>query len=797
MKASKLFNLWMILLFLLTSCSIIQPKTQNGENKSVGSLDLTKTESSFSSREISVNIKQSGQPADATVQVEKSANTITNDIYDYYSDFYVFNDFPDQFQGSMEVRIPLAPEVLDKLKSSPDDYQVEACVGMLDEYDAVPENATFISTKVIIDEPKKQAVVNLQTDPSIDNLGFSRSRQGMHDSVTTQHGFVVQLRGSFTHTKTATSNHFTLDYKDWIDDTVPPLLLDELEMAFQSINNLGIPMGRFDSGKKIPVYLELLNGKDGGTNCSMIWGCPNISINQLLFQLRTPYSSIDQNISATLAHELLHVAHFEDHYRNSKKFDWLDEASAVWFETYYMKERFQVDYYSDLISANADFLTYSQYNPPTDKSRQVGYGASTFLRFMTDRYGNELVKSFYVAGKSGPAVLNDALDQSGTDIENEWRDFLDKIVMEPESYFPDPAKVDEIMTRQNVLIKASSNGNGFDLEGQATKSLNLNSTAGSIDANGAMVSPLMMHLEMNMNEIQTNPFVIKFASGNATDLKGTLEISVNSSEWAGVMVFGVEPGAPVVTGGARLGGAMDYLSSDGFAGGPYMEVKNFGSKDSKYASLLLIPFNAHGTDAGDSQGQVTIDLVFSPSGGSPMTLYSNHMDQLEQFIDNSQCHLSNCVNTTNPCPVESACGDGGCGMGEGNDEDYPPCEPSPDWCYSCMPNNGIMEFLYPFSADNYQLELSFDADGNLTGLVDYYGPVGMFAYQNNTPIIENDGSGNFKATFNNLEYNSGPNPNASLVYQGFFDGEQAVGTWTLEYQGVGTISTAGWTATPY
>ena len=142
-------------------------------------------------------------------------------------------------------------------------------------------------------------------------------------------------------------------------------------------------------------------------------------------------------------HELFHIVqslYDPNELANPEDWFWVNEATAVWFEYQINK---QVDYISDTLkqdigSAGPDYtflfnhaLEYKYDTEQTGEIEAHGYGASSFMSYITDMIGIDLVSDIYnnrLLGFDTIPSINKALQNNGTNISTIWKEFCEVYV---------------------------------------------------------------------------------------------------------------------------------------------------------------------------------------------------------------------------------------------------------------------------------------------------------------------------------------------------------------------------------
>ncbi|HCS39622.1 MAG TPA: hypothetical protein DIW44_08560 [Anaerolineaceae bacterium] len=780
---------------LINSCS---PKPPTNENNNAGTFSLDRKEVTFKSGDFKLDLTLAEAQAGRTVELKLEPAQIeaaASEGYDYISERYVLSNFPSDWQGTAEIRIKLPQQVLDQLEEKPQEYQVNAFITIL--YDQLP-NSGGVSIPVTIDKNKKEAVISFESLASSELALFQRLSSLKQEGSYSNEGFTIQIRSQWGQYQFAESDHFTLRFTDAKDVSVGILVLSEFEKVFNEIKALGLSLGQYENGKKLPVYLEYLEDMDGTFGCNILT-CPYISLNSVPFANKHVLTEIPLESIASIAHETFHLIHFIDHRSYGPDWDWLDEATAPWFERYYLQKNYGIqDYISQNAITNTGFFLYSQYSPPSGEARGTGYGASVFIAKLVDEYGTGIIKDLYTAKTADQISFQESLEAADASITIEWREFLETFITAPDTFYPGENKVDEILSKVGATINASTVEGGTELtfENLPSAPFEFTTEPGLLDMDGNTIKPLTVTMKRTMYEVQAKNFLIMFSNQNPFFGSGRLTISFEGGEFSGLMVYGIPIGATEVVGSEILAGSSTFLSTDNLGGGSELVINGFGTDEkARFDRLLLVPFSSLGTSSGSTTTPITIYLSFE-TVPPPTEMISTSME-INQLLDPSACDQNPvgavcCSGAIDPCYVPSTNGETG-GMGDGDvSHDCPPCRQVPEWCWSCK--SEALEFLYKFDPQQVVMTINFDENGNLSGITDYYGPQSLYA-QNATPQIQfNPTDGSFTVTYRGLQYNQPPQQNAYLIYKGVINGDTAQGTWTLGYDGIGEIASANWTA---
>jgi len=801
MKKTKIPLLLLTLLGLMMACSLPFPAGPSGEADH-GSFTLSGSETDFEYDRIKIAIRRNEPGEDIQLRFKTLPDPSPSSSEEedaYASDIYILENFPQDFQGTVEFRFSLPQEVVDENTNHPDEYTLYALVGSTPYPDQLSMMDAAVPLDVDIDQESGEAILVLEGgggEPS-----FYRSSGLSQDGTYVQDGVTVQIRSSWGQIVYAETDHFILKTYDYRDNSTSTVLLAELEKVFHTIQDMGIGMGKFASDDKIKVYLKPMKGKDGAMGASLFTD-PYITINSLSLELNDDgsLSELSNNVRATIAHETFHIAQYLDHGSYDEEFLWLDEATASWFEIYYLETHYGVSgHLSDISGANSDFFLFSQYNAPEEERGEVGYGAAIYYDYLFEQYGLELIRGLFVEGTSAEEVMYSVLNEFNSVMTYHWTLFLEKLAQRPAELTPEAGKIEAVLSQNVVLIAEEEaeeeNEENTKLTANTNADLNLATTEGRINPDGQTIKPLEFSFSVPLKELQAYPMLIRSNRKSPPQNPGQLVIEVDAPDFAGVMVFATITDS-IGIGTQMLAGEQDYLTAGDFAGPSTLTINGFGSEeDPTYRQVLLLPFNADTKASGEDAELITITVTFAPSA-PPYQMVSDSMS-VTRHIPEDVCNkmppgADSCVDDP-PCSKN-----GGSSSGGVITDDMTACLEIPDWCYDCDPNYPATQLNYGYDGE-IKMTLEMNGAGEIVSVRDSYGPWMYYASGDvpNEPEIEHNlSTGAFKITFPGLflDHLDRVNPKGYLIYEGVIEGDQAKGTWELGYEGAGTFFSAEWTA---
>jgi len=797
MKKTKFPLLLLTLLGLMMACSLPFPAGPSGE-AGHGSFTLSGSETDFEYDGIKIAIRRDEPGEDIPLRFKTLPDPdppSNEEEGTYTSEIYILEDFPQDFQGTLEIRFPLPQEVLDLKAANPDEYRIQALVGSVADPEQQPKMDIALPFDVDIDQNQGEAILILEADP--DRPNFSRRSSLSQDGTYVHDGVIVQISSGWGSTVYAETDHFIFKTNSFRDNSISLHLLAEAEKAFQMIEDMGIDMGKFADDDKFEVFLVPLEEEDGSFDTSWYKWDPYLAINSQKLQRNDDgsISELSNDMRATIAHETFHIAHYVDHKRYNDEFEWLDEATASWFEIYYMEKQYGItDHLSEISKANANFFHYSQYNASQDNKSNIGYGAGIFIDYLVDQYGPDLVKDLFVKGNSVEDLMDSALYDQDTGITYEWTLFLEKLVLLPEELTPAPGEIESKLRKDAILIGEEATEQGSKLTARTNMDSDLSVIDGINDPTGESIQPMKFSFSVTLNELQAYPVVIRNDTKFLPQNPGQLVIEVDAPDYAGVMVFGSNA-KTIGTNTQLLAGERNYLTAGDLAGPPTMTISGFGYEGNpRYNRILLLAFNADAPLSGEDPELITITVTYAPS--SPYQMVSDSMT-VTRHIPEDMCQkmppgADSCVDDP-PCSKN-----GGSSSGGVITDDMTACLDIPDWCYECDPDYPANQLNYGYD-EEIKMTLEMNGAGEIVGMRDWYGPWMYYASGDvpNEPEIEhNTSTGAFRITFPGLFLLDLDriNPNGYLIYEGIIEGDQAKGTWELGYEGAGTFVSAEWTA---
>jgi hypothetical protein len=421
------------------------------------------------------------------------------------------------------------------------------------------------------------------------------------------------------------SEHFLVSYRGkLVNAAAVKELVKILEDQRQKIIDFGFSFGNVE---KTEINLMTLNQEPGKFMTSE-WGgsyC-TIQISNQYFYTYDLFTENYQNVLATAGHELLHLAQYmmDPRYAYTKAKAsgavatlWMDEAASTWYETLASGN-------PDYVPNNAEKFRFFFQTPlmgaSIEKSQDHGYGASSFLRFLTQKYNDKLVVEIYKQLQKGTTTstaaeaLYNALDTYGTSPGIEWTPFLETFFTATDRIYVGM----KIQVPKTVKLVANQlpDSSDYQVNFQSHADLAKIKTSETIGHLSTRVSPSVTYT-FHQSGLTADAFLLGLAQVNTAQVPfespGQIVVAVDAPENTGVLVYGypLGGGVPVPLAGAPY----QYLSSgDPFSTTGSRLMIDLGSPDEMgnlYENILFIPFNNRsGYTKPKEMQDITIQLTY-------------------------------------------------------------------------------------------------------------------------------------------------------------------------------------------
>jgi hypothetical protein len=426
------------------------------------------------------------------------------------------------------------------------------------------------------------------------------------------------------------SEHFAVSYLSKLHDANlarKALLL--LEQEYEKIHDLGFD---FDESARIPVTVMYLEGKTGqfvsdkrgASYCA-------IELNSQYFRDANLFNAKIKDLTATIGHELLHLAQFsmDPRYAFFKaRFPgpvlWMDEAVATWYEPLAVQDQ---NYIPMNANQNVRFVQNPLLFPPSDKeeAQNHGYGASFFIQYLAGKYSSHFPAEIYseIAGGAGSAseALVRALQRHQTDLDTEWIAFVETYFGSPEMYH-NPNRPEIWAIGLNAANTANDSG---EIDTLFVPNQNLQSHVTRVQ-NGTFFArePAVIELAYTQPGLTASGFILLLGSTpealSAFQSPGVITIAVHAPADAGVLVLAqpANSNSYVPLAGAPYG--FLSLGDTRSNNGRLLTIDGFGHPGSgnQYKRLMFIPFNSHAdpSDPGEPL-PITIQISYAQKDAAP------------------------------------------------------------------------------------------------------------------------------------------------------------------------------------
>lgn len=423
------------------------------------------------------------------------------------------------------------------------------------------------------------------------------------------------------------SDHFQVSFIRKLHDSASALAAVQiLEEQYQKISDLGF---LFNPGERINVTVMYLEGAAGLFVADMRGSAYTvIQLNSKYF--RGGGSFDQQELAATIGHELMHLAQFsmDPRYAYTKsRFPgpvlWMDEAIATWYEPLALGDP---AYIPQNANRNVNFVSQPLLSPTADRSQAQdhGYGASFFIQFLTRKYGDQLPGEIYQQIADGAGTASEALELAlrpyAAELDLEWREFIQVYFSDP-AFFHNPNAPD-IAT---ITMKAENGAQAgvYNTQFEPGSSMRPR-VVDRIDGTLPTGKSVTIQVEYTQPAMTASGFVLGISGSDGSQQAfyspGYVTIATDARKGSGVIVMAYDEGAQAYypLAGAPYGfiSAGDPNSNNGHQ----YTLDHFGpaAGGGWHQRLLILPFNHHAdpTDPGDPI-PMTIQIQYWGQGIAP------------------------------------------------------------------------------------------------------------------------------------------------------------------------------------
>lgn len=189
------------------------------------------------------------------------------------------------------------------------------------------------------------------------------------------------------------TDHFLIHFPGRYQSTgAVEALAAGLEGAYDTLKNMGFTYNSRTSWPVEVTVCPLDPEIDGQTDRSFPY-----SANSGYIEINTAIMTDKPLLTITGAHEFFHVV--QDFYNSDEQYNWLQEASAVWFE-----EKFAANpatYASDARKGHELEPFSGLQAGATGTGTHHGYGCSAVLKYAVSQYGNGIIKNIWEECRNG------------------------------------------------------------------------------------------------------------------------------------------------------------------------------------------------------------------------------------------------------------------------------------------------------------------------------------------------------------------------------------------------------------
>jgi hypothetical protein len=607
----------------------------------------------------------------------------------------------------------------------------------------------------------------------------------------------------------ADSDYFTISHPADMDSQTLARLVDALEQNKNRIGEMGFLFDPFGPAKKFRVFVENCDHKSGKFGlygelipCDGSFRTPwyDSSAEATYLVVNPRLLGEGEKFTATVGHELMHafqfLSHVEQYRRTFDEFVMLDEAVAMWYESVAVGDD---AYVPNFALDNDDFFTKNWFfTHGNEYAQDLGYGASWFIRYLANTYGEEVIYKAYEGKYAiGEIALGTAVvDNTPTILGETFREFLPAYLLHTDEISTGLAPEEKFQRMLNKQVEMRSDeGNPDQLTFYSAK-LKITPTAGTVTPDSTLDPEPSFSMTQSLAGMNGSLFFFQINSDNeALETAGTVTVQVDTSQpRSGVMVFGI----PVVGDYASaedLTYDVEFLSSDGTS---TLTVSDFSSPagGAQFTQLAFILFNMNDNEDGGAS-TITLTVTYGSAKAADVGvilyakqwLYPEGVCDLKSSSGSSSCEIT--ANTNMPSCMGSLTGGGG-GGGEGaSSEPLPACMPKPDWCWQCGEILGGWTFTDTWRTFGDQaatyLTFHLDESGDLTGISSSFSP-----FTSLEPTSFWLSGGNVHAEWRNLpDYYDNV---GYLTLDGTLSASGGSGTWVMGHPGPGDTIKGTWIA---
>lgn len=403
-----------IFLMLILGCSEDSPTEPKEEGiKTLSTKTITSSGGSIKTDNIEIVIPSGAFSTSQEIKILESTdeNLFSTNVV---SDFFVLEGLPTEFAEPIKVKIKSTGTLSDSAYIS---------VGEHNFISSLNEETTAYN----LISAKDSSGFIIATIPPMMNQSLGKSSNNSSikvDNLSINLGAIagyVSYKSEQGHFKINTPSSVITQAYD---------LADYLETAYSKFESIGFSYSR---RTKWPVNVTI---KRLNTNKNEVYG---YSINSMWGNnygyMQFNFDKIDEaeNMKITAGHEFFHLVQslYDPRYAYSKAKSpmpnyWLDEASSVWSESFFSNTS---NYLSPIFSDNVfDVFKGAKTGNEKIKSGEYGYGMASFIKYVTNKYGDSKLVEVYDNIYNGKSPFQSLSEILPINVGFSWHSYLKNLL---------------------------------------------------------------------------------------------------------------------------------------------------------------------------------------------------------------------------------------------------------------------------------------------------------------------------------------------------------------------------------
>lgn len=796
----RLLSVICAMVLLIASCNLpSKTAPEAGGVKKTTTVELLPGGAAVELDEIVVELSSSNISSGTTLTINRSSSEPVEDVQTLaQSDTYEITNLPVDFDGEIQVVFEIPREVLSSLdKTDPDQANKISLMAGVDGYSRTAGGEVNLFLPVLdaqVDLDAKTITTTLKqmndTQADLDaklasKIPINRNAQFTYWDITPNsvRFKVVTNALSWNHTSYATEHgSYNIYFQGGDFGASLDALMHAVDKTEEALTALKF--------KPVPLNIYVGNpgsGNDGAFSYSSYYGY-NITIKPTLVKGERPNEPL-----LTYGHEMLHYMQLLSYPNGVDRdsFTSLDEATAVWFESFVSGNE---NYRSGLADQHlVTAMSTPWFSGGSVEMQRAGYGASWYVQYLVRNYGTDFIKQAYSGTHmTGQVSWSMGMMETFNELnEREFPKFLADLYIHPEkvssglteggSYYGDLFKNYILLkSTDDVQVSFSPNGEGIPKDANTMIDLLSGTISGERPPDPYTIEPVpTLILNRTLSPWNGYAFSIKMDASLHPYDEGQLDVRLtNGNPGSGMMIFAV-PLQGFLNNAVAIKGPDDVMTGESFDPIVVNSVST-GNNTGKYKEVFFILFNA-----GDNDADMTVQVEFKPIQSTLLRGTLNPTNMM--FRENPCAALSNCYPYANPpaCVSESAGGMGDCG----ESCTVPlPCPQVPEFCYWCSQTVGASQFAGGYVDSSPSLAFTLNKKGEIEP---FESP---FTYQPVDPDIQYGSGGTFTMTW--IENDINQQPYITVTIQGTIDHSGGSGSWRFDYSGVGTMFSGDWQMAP-